>query len=67
VLVTLKPLASGVDFVRVDAPLANRFTIVLMAAMVEYEGRLISARTKSAMQAARAWSLIRPGLLVFLA
>ena len=45
---------SGVDFVAVDMPLANRFTIHILAAVAEYEARLISERSKAAMAAAKA-------------
>lgn len=41
-------LRSGVDFVAADMPLANRFTIHILAAVAEYEARLISERTKAA-------------------
>jgi DNA invertase Pin-like site-specific DNA recombinase len=39
---------SGVDFIAADMPLANRFTIHILAAVAEYEARLISERTKAA-------------------
>jgi DNA invertase Pin-like site-specific DNA recombinase len=45
---------SGVDFVAVDMPLANRFTIHILAAVAEYEARLISERTKAAFATAKA-------------
>ena len=45
---------SGVDFVAADMPLANRFTIHILAAVAEYEARLISERTKAAFAAAKA-------------
>ena len=45
---------SGVDFVAVDMPLANRFTIHILAAVAEYEARMISERSKAAMAAAKA-------------
>jgi DNA invertase Pin-like site-specific DNA recombinase len=45
---------TGVEFVAVDVPLANRFTIHILAAVAEYEARLISERTKAAMAAAKA-------------
>lgn len=54
VLVTSQLLASGVEFVAVDFPQANRLTIQLMAVMAEHESRLISERTKAAMAAAKA-------------
>jgi hypothetical protein len=34
-------MKSGVDFVAADMPLANRFTIHILAAVAEYEARLI--------------------------
>jgi DNA invertase Pin-like site-specific DNA recombinase len=45
---------SGVDFAAADMPLANRFTIHILAAVAEYEARLISERTKAAFAAAEA-------------
>ncbi len=47
-------LKSGVDFVAADMPLANQFTIHILAAVAEYELRLISERTKAAFAAAKA-------------
>ena len=47
-------LESDVDFVAADMPLANRFTIHILAAVAEYEARLISERTKAAFAAAKA-------------
>src|SRR3984885_1559464 len=47
-------LESDVDFVAADLPLANRFMIHILAAVAEYEARLISERTKSAFAAAKA-------------
>jgi DNA invertase Pin-like site-specific DNA recombinase len=47
-------LKSGVDFVAADMPLANRFTIHILAAVAEYEARLFSERTKAALAAAKA-------------
>jgi DNA invertase Pin-like site-specific DNA recombinase len=44
---------SGVDFIAADMPLANRFTIHILAAVAEYEARLISERTKAAFAAAK--------------
>jgi DNA invertase Pin-like site-specific DNA recombinase len=47
-------MESGVDFVAADVPMANRFTLHLLAAVAEYEARLISERTKAAFAAAKA-------------
>lgn len=46
-------MESGVEFVAVDAPYANRFMIHILAAFAEHERTLISERTKSALAAAR--------------
>lgn len=46
-------MESGVDFVAVDLPQANKLTIHIMAAMAEYERDAISSRTKAALQAAK--------------
>lgn len=45
---------SGVEFVAVDMPYANRLTLHIMAAMAEHEAAMISTRTKAALQAAKA-------------
>jgi DNA invertase Pin-like site-specific DNA recombinase len=47
-------MQSAVDFVAADMPLANRFTLHILAAVAEYESRLISERTKAAFAAAKA-------------
>jgi DNA invertase Pin-like site-specific DNA recombinase len=47
-------LESNVDFVAADMPLANRFTVHILAAVAEYEARLISERTRAAFAAAKA-------------
>ena len=44
----------GVDFVAVDNPHANRLTVTILVAVAEEERNLISARTRAALQAARA-------------
>lgn len=50
---------SGIDFVCVDNPSANRLTVQILAAVAEAEARAISERTKAALAAYRA----RGGLL----
>jgi DNA invertase Pin-like site-specific DNA recombinase len=44
---------AGVDFVAVDQPHANRFTIHILAAVAEHERKMISERTRVALQAAK--------------
>ena len=47
-------MESGVDFVAVDMPEANRLTVHIIAAVAEHEREMISQRTKAALAAARA-------------
>jgi DNA invertase Pin-like site-specific DNA recombinase len=47
-------MESGVDFVAVNMPYANRFTIHVFAAVAEYELNLMSERHKAACAAAKA-------------
>jgi DNA invertase Pin-like site-specific DNA recombinase len=47
-------MESGVEFTAVDFPQANRLTVHILAAVAEHEAAMISARTKSALQAAKA-------------
>src|SRR5271163_2291731 len=47
-------MEAGVDFEAVDFPQANRLTVHILAAVAEYEGRLISERIKAALAAAKA-------------
>jgi DNA invertase Pin-like site-specific DNA recombinase len=45
---------SGVSFVAVDNPHANKLTVHILAAVAEHEREMISERTKAALQAAKA-------------
>lgn len=47
-------MESGVDFIIVDLPEANRLTLHIMAAFAEHEREAISRRTKEALAAAKA-------------
>lgn len=47
-------METGVDFLAVDMPTADRFMLHVYAAMAEEEGRRISQRTKAALKAAKA-------------
>ncbi|WP_409998320.1 recombinase family protein, partial [Escherichia coli] len=44
---------AGVDILCVDMPSANALTIGIMAMVAQEEARLISARTKAALQMAK--------------
>ena len=45
---------AGVKFVAVDMPEANEMVVTIMAAVAQAERRMISERTKAALQAAKA-------------
>lgn len=47
-------METGLDFVACDNPHATPFTLHILAAVAEHERRMISARTKEALAAARA-------------
>jgi len=47
-------MESGVEFIAADMPTVNRLTVHILAAVAEEEARMISARTKAALAAARA-------------
>jgi DNA invertase Pin-like site-specific DNA recombinase len=47
-------MEAGADFEAVDFPQANRFTVHILAAVAEYEARLISERTRAGLAAAKA-------------
>jgi DNA invertase Pin-like site-specific DNA recombinase len=46
-------MESGVEFVACDMPSANKLTLHVLAAVAEAEAEMISARTRSALEAAR--------------
>lgn len=45
---------SGVEFIAVDNPHANKLTIHILAAVAQHEREMISVRTSAALQAAKA-------------
>jgi DNA invertase Pin-like site-specific DNA recombinase len=47
-------MESGVEFVAVDFPSANRLTVHVLSAVAEHEAQMISARTTVALAAAKA-------------
>ena len=49
---------SSVQFVAVDMPEANHFTVGLMACLADYERQLISERTKRELKAAKARGVV---------
>ena len=55
-------MEAGVDFIACDFPQANRLTVHILAAVAEHEALMISARTKSALAAARVRGVILGGL-----
>ena len=54
-------MESGVEFVAADMPTVNRLTIHILAAVAEEEARMISARTKAALAAAKARGVVLGG------
>jgi len=47
-------MESGVEFIAVDNPHANKLTIHILAAVAQHEREIISARTSAALKAAKA-------------
>lgn len=47
-------MESGIEFVAVDMPHANKLTLHILSAVAEHEREMISARTKAALEAAKA-------------
>jgi DNA invertase Pin-like site-specific DNA recombinase len=47
-------MESGVEFLAVDNPHANKLTVHILAAVAQHEREMISERTRLALQAARA-------------
>jgi DNA invertase Pin-like site-specific DNA recombinase len=47
-------MESGVEFVAVDNPHANKLTVHILAAVAQHERELIALRTRDALQAAKA-------------
>lgn len=51
-------MEAGVEFIAADMPTVNRLTIHILAAVAEEEARMISARTKAALAAAKARGVV---------
>jgi DNA invertase Pin-like site-specific DNA recombinase len=45
---------SGIEFIAVDNPHANRLTLHILAAVAQHEREMIAVRTKAALQASKA-------------
>jgi len=54
-------IESGVEFIAADMPTVNRLTVHILAAVAEEEARMISARTKAALAAAKARGVVLGG------
>jgi DNA invertase Pin-like site-specific DNA recombinase len=55
-------MESGIEFIAVDFPQANRLTVHILAAVAEHEAAMISARTVAALGAAKARGVALGGL-----
>jgi DNA invertase Pin-like site-specific DNA recombinase len=49
---------SGVEFVAVDNPHANKLTVHILATVAQHEREMIAQRTKDALQAAKARGVV---------
>ena len=49
---------SGVEFIAVDNPHANKLTVHILAAVAQHEREVIAQRTKDALQAAKARGVV---------
>ena len=49
---------SGVEFIAVDNPHANKLTVHILAAVAQHEREMIAQRTKGALQAAKARGVV---------
>lgn len=47
-------LESGIDFIAVDLPTANKLTVHILSAIAEHEATMVSQRTKEALAALKA-------------
>lgn len=61
VALTAALMESGVEFVAADFPQANRLTLHILAAIAEYEAKLISERVKAAIVASKARGVVWRG------
>jgi len=61
VALTAQLMEGGVEFVAADFPQANRLTIHILAAIAEYEAKLISERVKAAIVASKARGVVWGG------
>jgi len=53
---------SGVEFVAVDNPHANKLTVHILAAVAQHEREMIAQRTRDALQAAKAGGKANAGI-----
>ncbi len=51
-------MESGIDFIAVDFPQANKLTLHILASMAEYKREMISKRTRDALAAAKSRGVV---------